>query len=118
MKLQIKLTNRKLMSTVSQLSIYKATAIQVNKENEDMQQLLDLADRNMSRGEAPLPEAEEEWYKMELRRYNSIKKNDNALLIFLFHRMREQRERENVPPPQRTTVGMYILFLRLPPLLY
>ena len=69
MKSQIKVTNRKLMATVSQLSVYKGTAIQLTKGNEDLEQVVARAQRNVDRGVAPTPEADEEWYKMELRRY-------------------------------------------------
>jgi len=95
MRMQIKATNRKMMSTVSQLSIYKATVIQLTKENEDLQQTLGLAERNLERGAAPTAEADEEWYKMELKR------------------MREQRERENPSPTARlTTDGRFTTAVR------
>lgn len=87
MKAAIKATNRKLMSTVSQLSVYKATSIHLNMENEDLTQTLGLATRNMSRGMAPVPEAEEEWYKMELRRLVIIYilyKMYNVILYYIY----------------------------------
>lgn len=65
---RIREVTRKLMSAVSELSLYQATAMKLKQERDDLEQAFDDGQVRMSRGEAPSEYAEDEFYQRERER--------------------------------------------------
>lgn len=65
---RIREVTRKLMSAVSELSLYQATAMKLKQERADLEQAFDDGQARMSRGEAPTEDAEDEFYRRERER--------------------------------------------------
>mmetsp|Transcript_41285 Transcript_41285/g.78920 ORF Transcript_41285/g.78920 Transcript_41285/m.78920 type:complete len:923 (-) Transcript_41285:213-2981(-) len=78
---RIRGTTRKMMATVSELSMYQASALKLQNEKHDLTETVEQAADRLSRGEPPTEDAEREWYRGERER---------AALAEL----REQREQE------------------------
>lgn len=62
---RLRATTRSMMATVSELSMYQATAMKLKEEQERMEQELSAAVERMSRIEPPTPDAEDEWFRMQ-----------------------------------------------------
>lgn len=62
---RLRATTRSMMATVSELSMYQATAMKLKEEQERMEQELSAAVERMSRMEPPTPDAEDEWFRMQ-----------------------------------------------------
>ena len=65
---RIKETTRKMMATVSELSMYQATAMKLQQEKHDREVDLEDAAWRVKNGTAPSEETEHEWYRMERER--------------------------------------------------
>jgi len=62
---RIKGTTRRMMATVSELSMYQATAMKLTQENALKDEQLQSMDRNLVEGLAPTEEMEREWQRYE-----------------------------------------------------
>ena len=60
----IKDTTKKMMATVSELSISQASALNMQEEVKNKELLLEQCYTRIEKGEAPTDEIEREWYKM------------------------------------------------------
>lgn len=58
---RIRAVTRKMMATVSELSMYQATSMTLQQEKYKKEAALEEADRRLERGEAPTEEAEKDW---------------------------------------------------------
>jgi len=65
---RIKETTRKMMATVSELSMYQATAMKLQQEKHDREVELEDASWRVKNNTAPNEETEHEWYRMERER--------------------------------------------------
>lgn len=65
---RIKETTRKMMATVSELSMYQATAMKLQQEKHDREVELEDAGWRVKNSTAPNEETEHEWYRMERER--------------------------------------------------
>lgn len=78
---KIRSTTRKMMATVSELSMYQATAMKLEHQKRDQQEELKQARELLSQGMAPTEDAEHEWYRMErdrVRRQESLMERQAA----------------------------------------
>ena len=59
------------MASISELSMFQATAIKLNQETDQLQMIYQEGKDNLEQGMAPTPEAEIEYLKMirDKRRY-------------------------------------------------
>ncbi|ORC93646.1 coiled-coil flagellar protein, move backward only 2 [Trypanosoma theileri] len=65
----IRAKTRQMMATVSELSVFQASAIQLKQDVQRLECLVEEAERNMQQGEAPFAEAEERYLReIESRR--------------------------------------------------
>ncbi|KAF6250573.1 hypothetical protein COO60DRAFT_1681477 [Scenedesmus sp. NREL 46B-D3] len=55
---------RRMMATISELSLYQATALKLHASKEQLQQLLETARQRLEAGQSPTEEAEMEWAAM------------------------------------------------------
>jgi len=62
---KIRDVTRTMMATVSELSMYQATAMKLQQEKKFKREQLEEAKRRVAHGQAPTDEAEREWYHME-----------------------------------------------------
>eukprot|EP00743_Colponemidia_sp_Colp-15_P002127 GILK01002309.1.p1 GENE.GILK01002309.1~~GILK01002309.1.p1 ORF type:complete len:926 (-),score=268.21 GILK01002309.1:247-3024(-) len=62
---RIKDLTRKMMATVSELSMYQATAMKLQEEKEARERELEFARQRLDQGEPPTDDAEREWYRLE-----------------------------------------------------
>ena len=62
---RIKVTTRRMMATVSELSMYQATAMKLTQENQAKQAEVAQAEANLSQGLPPSEEIEREWMRYE-----------------------------------------------------
>ncbi len=71
---RIKGVTRRLMATVSELSMYQATALKISDENENAKAALEQQQKNLDSGAAPSDEVEDEWnrYEANLRRRQQL----------------------------------------------
>lgn len=65
---RIKETTRKMMATVSELSMYQATAMKLQQEKHDREMEMEDAQWRSDNGQPPTEHAEHEWYRMERER--------------------------------------------------
>jgi chromosome segregation ATPase len=75
---RIKEVTRKMMATVSELSMYQATAMKLQQTKHDREMELEDAQWRLEQGQAPTEEAEHAWYRSErerLRRAESASTN-------------------------------------------
>jgi len=70
---RIKSTTRRMMSTVSELSMYQATAMKLAQENQGKEELVQAQTQNLEADLPPTEEIEREWlrYEQELTRRTS-----------------------------------------------
>ncbi|KAH9577556.1 hypothetical protein LSM04_008224 [Trypanosoma melophagium] len=70
----IRAKTRQMMATVSELSVFQASAIQLKQDVQRLECLVEEAERNMQQGEAPFAEAEERYLREieSKRRYADI----------------------------------------------
>jgi chromosome segregation ATPase len=78
---KIRTTTRKMMASVSELSMYQATAMKL--EHQKKEQLADLEEARyrLGQGSPPTEDAEHEWYRMErdrVRRQEAMMERRNA----------------------------------------
>lgn len=81
---RIKKLTRKMMATVSELSMFQATAMKLKQEKEKLEEISDNAETRFSEGIPPTDESEEEFQKMERNR--SMREEE--------HKLRLEREKE------------------------
>ena len=62
---RIKEVTRKMMATVSELSMYQATALKLQQEKHDRDMELEEAQWRLEQGQAPTEEIEHAWYRSE-----------------------------------------------------
>lgn len=62
---KIRTTTRKMMASVSELSMYQATALKLEHQKKEQTHELALARARLGEGLPPTEEAEHEWYRME-----------------------------------------------------
>ncbi|ETV66161.1 hypothetical protein H257_17313 [Aphanomyces astaci] len=70
-QVKIKDTTRKMMATVSELSMFQATAMKLQQEKHDRQLELEESIWNFENGNAPNAKCEQEWYRRESHRLES-----------------------------------------------
>ena len=75
---QIKDVTRKMMATVSELSMFQATAMKLQQEKSDRSHEMEEAKWNVSQGRCPNAGAEAEWHRRERERVR-IAEHDPAL---------------------------------------
>merc|ERR1719454_1943109 len=62
---KIKATTRRMMSTVSELSMYQATSMKLTQENQAQDARLQVMEANMASGLPPSDDVEREWQRYE-----------------------------------------------------
>ncbi|KDO30765.1 hypothetical protein SPRG_04666 [Saprolegnia parasitica CBS 223.65] len=67
-QVKIKETTRKMMATVSELSMFQATAMKLQQEKHDHEAAFAEAQWNFENGRAPNAQCEHEWYRLEAAR--------------------------------------------------
>jgi len=65
---RIKDTTRKMMATVSELSMYQATAMRLQQEKQDREMGLEDARWRVQNEQPPTDESERQWYRMQRSR--------------------------------------------------
>ena len=65
---KIRAKTRKMMATVSELSMYQASSMKLEQEKEDLEELCQVANERLESGEPPVEGIEDEWARMEYRR--------------------------------------------------
>ena len=73
---KIKDTTRKMMATVSELSMYQATAMKLQQEKHDREVELEDAQWHLEHGEPPTEAAEQEWQRMQR---DKLRRREEAL---------------------------------------
>ena len=81
---RIKKLTRKMMATVSELSMFQATALKLKQEKERLEEVHEEAEARAREGEPPTEDCEEEFSKME--RNKSMREEE--------HKLRMEREKE------------------------
>ena len=71
----LRVTTRKMMATVAELSMYQATAIKLQQEKHDKELQLEDAKWRLEHGQPPTDSIEQEWYKMERERLRSKRRD-------------------------------------------
>jgi chromosome segregation ATPase len=66
---RIREVNRKMMATLSELSVYQATAMELEQSNKELEDMIKSAEERLENGEAPSQEHEEHWIKEERLKY-------------------------------------------------
>ncbi|KXZ45417.1 hypothetical protein GPECTOR_55g323 [Gonium pectorale] len=59
---------RKIMATVSELSMYQASALKLGAEKEELEAAVAVAEQRLEAGEPPTDDAEREWSRIERER--------------------------------------------------
>merc|ERR1711959_335079 len=67
----IRAKTRKMMATVSELSMYQASSMKLEQEKEELAELVKVANDHLEAGEPPVEGIEDEWARMEYRRMKS-----------------------------------------------
>jgi len=84
MQARIKAVTRKMMACVSELSLYQATAMKLEGDQGQMQELLAEARERLEKGEAPTEDAERDWQRMlrafELREVSALARAEEERL--------------------------------------
>uniref|UniRef100_A0A7S4FAG5 Cilia- and flagella-associated protein 58 central coiled coil domain-containing protein n=1 Tax=Chrysotila carterae TaxID=13221 RepID=A0A7S4FAG5_CHRCT len=62
---RIKVTTRRMMAAVSELSMYQATSMKLAQENQQQEALVNQQSENLQRGLPPSEEIEREWLRYE-----------------------------------------------------
>lgn len=75
---KIRNITRKMMATVSELSMYQASAMRLAGDKESLEVVLAEAKQRLAEGKAPTEEAERDWYRHERERMRDVmfKMND------------------------------------------
>lgn len=81
---RIKKLTRKMMATVSELSMFQATAMKLKQEKDKLEDVVDSATSRMNEGLPPTDECEDEYQKME--RNKRMREEE--------HKIRLEREKE------------------------
>lgn len=76
---RIRAITRKMMATVSELSMYQASALKLQSEKHDLASEVDSAADNLDKGQAPTEEAEREWYRMERDRLAEVERRSQKV---------------------------------------
>jgi len=78
---RIKSTTRRMMSTVSELSMYQATAMKLTQENQGHEELVNAHTASLEQGLPPSEDIEREWlrYEQELTRRTAEAFSKNVL---------------------------------------
>lgn len=71
---RIKDTTRRMMAIVSELSMYQATAMKLEQEKHDREAELQDAEVRLARNEPPSEEAEFEWYRVQKRHQERLRR--------------------------------------------
>ncbi|WZN62111.1 coiled-coil domain-containing protein [Chloropicon roscoffensis] len=77
---RIRQITRKMMATVSELSMFQAQAMSLKEENTELKEIVQTAGENLENGIAPTEDAEKEWYRME---------NERIIVAEMSHRRKE-----------------------------
>jgi len=93
---RIRAITRKMMATVSELSMYQASAMKLQSEKSELGQRVDTAKERLEHGEAPTDDAEREWYRLERERQLAAEAAEAS-------RARKQEEAERPANVTRTT---------------
>jgi len=72
---KIRAKTRKMMATVSELSMYQASSMKLEQEKEDLEDLVKNANERLDAGEPPVEGIEDEWARMEYRRMKVEEEN-------------------------------------------
>lgn len=59
---QLRTTKRKMMATISELSMYQATVLKLSAEKESVEKEVQEGRLRLADGEAPTPEVERDWH--------------------------------------------------------
>eukprot|EP00741_Cyanophora_paradoxa_P004850 tig00000836_g4705.t1 len=82
---KIKTMTKRMMATVSELSMHQATAMKLQQEKHDREISVEEARWRLDNGQPPTEDAEREWYRMErdrmLRREAALRKQEEAALL-------------------------------------
>jgi len=65
---RIRATTRKIMATVSELSMYQASSLKLSSEKEELEDVKSEAEKRLEVGEAPTEDAAREWGRIERER--------------------------------------------------
>lgn len=65
---KIRAKTRKMMATVSELSMYQASSMKLEQEKEELEELVQTANERLLVGDPPVEGIEDEWARMEYRR--------------------------------------------------
>ncbi|KAG2482118.1 hypothetical protein HYH03_018925, partial [Edaphochlamys debaryana] len=66
---KLRAVTRKIMATVSELSMYQASALKLGAEREELDAAVAVARQRLEGGEPPTDDAEREWMRLERERY-------------------------------------------------
>eukprot|EP00796_Vickermania_ingenoplastis_P007276 gene7276-5120_t len=91
----IRSKTRGMMATISELSLFQASSIQLQREVQYLESLIEEAEQRLEAGEAPFAEAEDEYYRM--------KRNNQRYQEALERRAAERQAQENPDSVVRTT---------------
>jgi len=95
---RLKDLTRKMMATISELSMFQATALKLQQEQEQLEKVLDEANERMTTGLPPLPEAEIEYQKIVRDKYRYQQEKEIRV-------QREMFEKSMPPFAIRTTAA-------------
>ncbi|GFR42867.1 hypothetical protein Agub_g3858 [Astrephomene gubernaculifera] len=65
---KLRAVTRKIMATVSELSMYQASALKLGAEKEELEAAVDVAAQRLEAGQPPTDDAEREWARLERER--------------------------------------------------
>ncbi|EFJ42885.1 coiled-coil protein required for normal flagellar motility [Volvox carteri f. nagariensis] len=65
---KLRAVTRKIMATVSELSMYQASALKLGAEKEELESAVSLAAQRLEAGEPPTDDTEREWARIERER--------------------------------------------------
>ena len=68
--------SRKMLATVSELSMFQSKALKLQQEKEEKEQVLDEAARRLEQGLPPTDASEQEWAKLERNRAREAQDRD------------------------------------------
>ncbi len=92
----IRQTTRSLMATVSELSMYQATAMKLDDERQTVMEDFEAAKERFAAGQAPTDDAEDEWVRMHRERQ---RQRD----ILMSHKRRTAEVRRSYPGQARSS---------------
>uniref|UniRef100_A0A7S3D2I3 Coiled-coil domain-containing protein 146 n=2 Tax=Palpitomonas bilix TaxID=652834 RepID=A0A7S3D2I3_9EUKA len=92
---KIKTVTRKMMATVSELSMYQALAMKLQQEKHEGELILEDARWRLDNDQPPTDDAEKEWFRMENEKLRAVE--DRAYRL-----QRAAMSEVSGQPPQRT----------------